>query len=106
MCFVILPNDWTTDGPFGIWNHPYGYTIVNTEPQYVLSRNFDHKVLGTFDDLETAMLSPLIEPTTWMGNVVLACPRCHVVVVNVDDCGEFGNPDCPRFGINRKKEVQ
>lgn len=37
--------------------------------------------------------------TYWMGNRVHKCPKCGVAPTNVDDCGEFGNPDCPYFGI-------
>lgn len=37
--------------------------------------------------------------TYWMGNRVMKCPKCETAPTNVDDCGEFGNPDCPYFGI-------
>lgn len=30
---------------------------------------------------------------------VKVCPMCGVAPANVDDCGEFGNPECPYFGI-------
>jgi len=30
---------------------------------------------------------------------VQVCPMCGVAPSNVDDCGEFGNPECPYFGI-------
>lgn len=30
---------------------------------------------------------------------VMVCPMCGVAPSNVDDCGEFGNPECPYFGI-------
>src|SRR5678815_4622843 len=30
---------------------------------------------------------------------VQVCPMCGVAPTNVDDCGEFGNPECPYFGI-------
>lgn len=30
---------------------------------------------------------------------VKVCPMCGVAPSNVDDCGEFGNPECPYFGI-------
>ena len=31
------------------------------------------------------------------------CPKCGVAPSNVDDCGEFGDPDCPYFGIGREE---
>lgn len=31
------------------------------------------------------------------------CPMCGVAPSNVDDCGEFGNPECPCFGIGREE---
>ena len=34
---------------------------------------------------------------------VRVCPECGVAPSNVDDCGEFGNPDCPYFGIGREE---
>jgi hypothetical protein len=37
--------------------------------------------------------------TFWMGTEVMPCPLCKVCPTNVDDCGEFGNYDCPYFGI-------
>lgn len=37
--------------------------------------------------------------TYWMGNKVDKCPKCGIAPTNVDDCGEFGNPECPFFGI-------
>lgn len=45
-------NGWYSEGPFGIWHHPDGSTIVNTEPGYVLTRN--GKELR-FNDLSLAM---------------------------------------------------
>lgn len=39
----------------------------------------------------------------WMGNKVEPCPKCGITVTNVDDCGEFGNPDCPAFGIGKEE---
>ena len=30
---------------------------------------------------------------------VQVCSMCGVAPSNVDDCGEFGNPECPYFGI-------
>lgn len=35
----------------------------------------------------------------WMGTEVKACGMCGKVVTAVDDCGEFGNPECPQFGV-------
>jgi hypothetical protein len=35
----------------------------------------------------------------WMGSLVQKCPDCGVAPTNVDDCGHFGDPDCPYFGI-------
>jgi hypothetical protein len=49
------PGKWYDNGPFGMWDHPDGYSIVGTNPGYVLSK--DNKTLGEFDDLYTAMLS-------------------------------------------------
>ena len=37
--------------------------------------------------------------TYWMGTEVKACGMCGKVVTAVDDCGEFGNPECPQFGV-------
>lgn len=34
---------------------------------------------------------------------VKVCPMCGVSPTNVDDCGEFGNPECPYFGIGREE---
>jgi len=34
---------------------------------------------------------------------VQVCQMCGVAPSNVDDCGEFGNPDCPYFGIGREE---
>jgi len=34
---------------------------------------------------------------------VQVCDMCRVAPSNVDDCGEFGNPDCPYFGIGREE---
>lgn len=31
------------------------------------------------------------------------CAKCGVAPSNVDDCGEFGNPECPYFGIGREE---
>jgi hypothetical protein len=36
--------------------------------------------------------------TFWMGTEVKPCSMCGVAAVCVDDCGEFGNEQCPRFG--------
>jgi hypothetical protein len=33
---------------------------------------------------------------------VQVCGMCGVAPSNVDDCGEFGNPECPYFGIGRE----
>lgn len=41
--------------------------------------------------------------TYWMGNRVNKCPKCGIAPTNVDDCGEFGNPECPYFGIGREE---
>lgn len=35
----------------------------------------------------------------WMGSKVAKCPDCGVAPTNVDDCGHFGDPECPYFGI-------
>lgn len=35
----------------------------------------------------------------WMGSLVQKCPDCGVAPTNVDDCGHFGDPECPYFGI-------
>ncbi len=40
--------------------------------------------------------------TYWLGTKVHPCPKCGVAPTNVDDCGEFGNPECPYFGIGRE----
>lgn len=48
-----LPNEWTTAGPFGIWNHPDGSTICGIEPGYVRIR--PDKTEKEFDDLYKAM---------------------------------------------------
>lgn len=40
--------------------------------------------------------------TYWMGSKVEKCPMCGIAPTNVDDCGEFGNPECPYFGIGRE----
>lgn len=39
------------------------------------------------------------------GNPVMVqvCPKCEVAPSNVDDCGEFGNPECPYFGIGEEE---
>lgn len=34
-----------------------------------------------------------------MGNKVKECQKCGIALTNVDDCGEFGNINCPYFGI-------
>lgn len=34
---------------------------------------------------------------------VKRCPACGVSPGNVDDCGHFGDPDCPYFGIGREE---
>jgi len=34
---------------------------------------------------------------------VAECPMCGISPSNVDDCGEFGDPDCPYFGIGREE---
>lgn len=39
----------------------------------------------------------------WGRNYVHPCPDCGVAPFNVDDCGHFGNPECPYFGIGREK---
>ncbi len=41
--------------------------------------------------------------TYWMGTEVKPCTMCGKVVTAVDDCGEFGNPECPQFGIDGRK---
>jgi len=41
--------------------------------------------------------------TYWMGNKVNKCPKCGIAPTAVDDCGEFGNPDCPCFGIGKEE---
>ena len=41
--------------------------------------------------------------TYWMGNKVEKCSKCGVAPTNVDDCGEFGDPDCPYFGIGKEE---
>ena len=41
--------------------------------------------------------------TYWMGTRVMPCPACGVAPTNVDDCGHFGDPDCPYFGIGREE---
>ena len=38
----------------------------------------------------------------WMGKFVHPCPMCGIAVTNVDECGNFGDPDCPAFGIGRE----
>ena len=40
--------------------------------------------------------------TYWLGTKVHPCPKCGIAPTNVDDCGEFGNPECPYFGIGRE----
>lgn len=35
----------------------------------------------------------------WMGSLVQKCPDCGIAPTNVDDCGHFGDPACPYFGI-------
>ena len=37
--------------------------------------------------------------TFWMGTEIKPCPKCNKVVTAVDDCGEFGDPECPQFGV-------
>lgn len=37
----------------------------------------------------------------WMGTLVHPCPACGVAPTNVDDCGHFGDPMCPYFGVGR-----
>lgn len=34
---------------------------------------------------------------------VKRCPACGVCPGNVDDCGHFGDPDCPYFGVGREE---
>jgi hypothetical protein len=41
--------------------------------------------------------------TYWMGSKVEKCGKCGIAQTNVDDCGEFGNPDCPCWGIGREE---
>jgi hypothetical protein len=31
--------------------------------------------------------------------LVQECPQCGISPANVDDCGCFGDPKCPYFGI-------
>lgn len=35
----------------------------------------------------------------WLGTEVQPCGKCGVAAANVDDCGHFGDPKCPRFGV-------
>ena len=37
--------------------------------------------------------------TYWGRNKVAKCEKCGIAAVNVDDCGEFGNPYCPCYGV-------
>ena len=37
--------------------------------------------------------------TYWMGTVVNKCSLCGIAPTNVDDCGWFGNPLCPCYGV-------
>ncbi len=39
----------------------------------------------------------------WMGSRISACEACGVVVTNVDDCGHFGDPECPVFGCGLER---
>lgn len=39
----------------------------------------------------------------WMGTRVEPCPMCGIAVTNVDHCGEFGNPECPVWGIGKEE---
>ena len=54
-----------------------------------------------FDDIEqpNGKTEVIDGETYWMGTRVMKCPRCGIAPTNVDDCGEFGNPECPYFGI-------
>lgn len=40
----------------------------------------------------------------WMGTLVEPCPACGVAPTNVDDCGHFGDPHCPYFGVKGASE--
>lgn len=31
--------------------------------------------------------------------LVQLCPDCGIAPANVDDCGHFGDPVCPYFGV-------
>jgi hypothetical protein len=31
--------------------------------------------------------------------LVQECPQCGIAPANIDDCGCFGDPKCPYFGI-------
>jgi len=46
------PGEWYDKGPFMIWYHPSGATIVGTEPGYVLTYYGQET---KFDDLYLAM---------------------------------------------------
>ena len=54
-----------------------------------------------FDDIEqpNGKTEMIDGETYWMGTRVMKCHRCGIAPTNVDDCGEFGNPECPYFGI-------
>lgn len=60
-----LPYGWTTAGPFGIWNHPKGFEIVNVEPGYVLKNDTTGDTIGEYESLDEALEAskPFVEAT-------------------------------------------
>ena len=49
------------------------------------------------------METNMSEGRYWGNNYVEPCPDCGVAPFNVDDCGHFGDPECPYFGIGKEE---
>lgn len=65
----------------------------------MIENSIHHEALPELDE-DKVTIDDATGKAYWMGTEVLPCVMCGLSVVHVDDCGEFGNPDCPRFGTN------
>lgn len=53
------------------------------------------KIMEITDHPYIAFYAPIVE--------VNKCPKCGIASTNIDDCGEFGDPDCPYFEFDREE---